>query len=316
MTKCIACGKGSLFSTDIGLHKLCNSCAGKINYSSWKKRDFQSMDELVGQKNMALQLASNNQFSNDAIKVISDYFDEYINDGYVTIINGKAGQTLKVFTNYCIINTKDIQRDSLVDALYQLLDKEDQNNASSSFDASEIKGAVNGLMRGRIVQTGVGIATSAVLKSMSKEKAEEWRRNQSKKMIVSGEYRVNLCNISMVDTQSIPDTSTGYLRFVPNGISPSDYCSCFYFFYNTSIPFQSKKIRQQVNNIAGLLQNSITQAACSVQMPNTCAMNSNNSVPIPTEDPFEVIKKYKSLLDQGIISQEEFNKKKKELLNL
>ena len=135
---------------------------------------------------MALQLASSNQFSNDAIKVISDYFDEYINDGYVTIINGKAGQTLKVFSNYCIINTKDIQRDSLVDALYQLLDKEDQNNASSSFDASEIKGAVNGLMRGRIVQTGVGIATSAVLKSMSKEKAEEWMRNQSKKMIVSG----------------------------------------------------------------------------------------------------------------------------------
>ena len=33
-------------------------------------------------------------------------------------------------------------------------------------------------------------------------------------------------------------------------------------------------------------------------------------------DPIEKIKKYKELLDSGIINQEEFNKKKKDLLNL
>ena len=33
-------------------------------------------------------------------------------------------------------------------------------------------------------------------------------------------------------------------------------------------------------------------------------------------DPIEEIKKYKELLDSGIINQEEFNKKKKELLDL
>ena len=36
----------------------------------------------------------------------------------------------------------------------------------------------------------------------------------------------------------------------------------------------------------------------------------------PKIDPIEEIKKYKELLDTGIISQEEFDKKKKELLNL
>ena len=34
------------------------------------------------------------------------------------------------------------------------------------------------------------------------------------------------------------------------------------------------------------------------------------------KDPIEEIKKYKELLDSGIINQEEFDKKKKELLNL
>ena len=41
----------------------------------------------------------------------------------------------------------------------------------------------------------------------------------------------------------------------------------------------------------------------------------NNKDKIKT-DPIEEIKKYKELLDSGIINQEEFDKKKKELLNL
>ncbi|MBQ7889856.1 MAG: SHOCT domain-containing protein [Erysipelotrichaceae bacterium] len=42
------------------------------------------------------------------------------------------------------------------------------------------------------------------------------------------------------------------------------------------------------------------------------------SAPEKTEtmDKFEEIKKYKNLLDEGIISQEDFENKKKELLNL
>ena len=38
--------------------------------------------------------------------------------------------------------------------------------------------------------------------------------------------------------------------------------------------------------------------------------------PKPEVDPYEEIKKYKQLLDDGIITEEEFDKKKKELLGL
>ena len=37
---------------------------------------------------------------------------------------------------------------------------------------------------------------------------------------------------------------------------------------------------------------------------------------LPSNDPYEEIKKLKDLLDMGIISQEEFDTKKKELLNI
>ena len=43
---------------------------------------------------------------------------------------------------------------------------------------------------------------------------------------------------------------------------------------------------------------------------------SQNTVNATKVDPYEEIKKLKTLLDEGIITEEEFNKKKKELLGL
>ena len=45
-------------------------------------------------------------------------------------------------------------------------------------------------------------------------------------------------------------------------------------------------------------------------------MNQNHSVSQNSVDPYQELTKLKSLLDQGIITEEEFNKKKKELLGL
>lgn len=42
----------------------------------------------------------------------------------------------------------------------------------------------------------------------------------------------------------------------------------------------------------------------------------SNNTPIVNNDPITEIKRYKELLDGGIITQEEFDKKKQELLNL
>ena len=44
--------------------------------------------------------------------------------------------------------------------------------------------------------------------------------------------------------------------------------------------------------------------------------NQVNNTPAPTTSPVEEIKKYKELLDMGIITQEEFDIKKKQLLGL
>ena len=48
----------------------------------------------------------------------------------------------------------------------------------------------------------------------------------------------------------------------------------------------------------------------NIMNPNQTSVNTNKV------DPYEEIKKLKILLDEGIITEEEFNKKKKELLGL
>ena len=120
MEKCLNCGKTVLIKTCFGNETLCKNCDSLVNASSWNKRDFASMEDLLEKKNNALQLAKTNNVSERAVDAIEKYFDEYIKNGFVTSINGRAGQILTIFENYCIVNTKsDSAKTSLVDMFYQ-----------------------------------------------------------------------------------------------------------------------------------------------------------------------------------------------------
>ena len=70
----------------------------------------------------------------------------------------------------------------------------------------------------------------------------------------------------------------------------------------------------EVENIYRLLHETWDNIRVSKSNVN----NNNNRITISNDvkSPVEEIKEYKELLDMGIISKEEFEKKKKELLNL
>ena len=59
----------------------------------------------------------------------------------------------------------------------------------------------------------------------------------------------------------------------------------------------------------------IVAILASISAENEKNKESNNT-PIVNNDPITEIKRYKELLDGGIITREEFDKKKQELLNL
>ena len=82
---------------------------------------YEEFKELIERKPTVSRLDYENLVKKYGQSTINDLFDEYINDGFITSINGKSGQILKVFKNYCIINTKNDDLDySLTYMFYKL----------------------------------------------------------------------------------------------------------------------------------------------------------------------------------------------------
>ena len=371
MAKCMGCGKTILIGTELGNGKLCGSCSGKIYFQNWRKREFQSMEELVNQKSKALQSAMEARFPQDTINQICYYFDEYISAGFYTCINGKAGQVIKIFSDYCVIYTKEADRSNIAGLFNKIFSEKKQ-----PLYISEKDNIVNGVMKGKLLNTGIGYATAAILDNVTKEAEEDEKHDKALQIIPLGEYRINYNNISRIELKN--SSSAGVIRFIPNGIEDNDYYSCMYFFFDTAIPFKTKKMNQVVNYAFNYMQDRIYQCNNTQMSPMNRMMPMNQMAPMNQmmsmnqmapmnqmmpvnqmapmnqmttmsqmapmnqtppnnilaqnfygdstnkgildqthqEDMFEEIRRYKELLDEGIISEDEFNQKKKQLLGI
>lgn len=319
MAKCMSCGKSVLLTSSFANVVLCKNCSSIIDISEWKSRDFSSLNELLSKKNEVLQKATAGHLSQSVIAEINRYFDEYINAGFITSIDGKAGQTLKVFARHCIITTKsEGKKDELANTFDQFDDGDDDDDDDEALTFEDKRSLARGLMTGKIVQAGIGVAVSATLNKQEKEKNAEKKSHERHKnisrLITVGERRVNLSGISSVETFSKANIANGYLKFVHKGATPNTLYDCEYFFFNNSIPFKSKKIKQAVESVKNILTERIAGAE---QAALTATMQAEQQlVPQNNVDAFDEIRKYKQLLDEGIITEGEFNSKKKELLKL
>ena len=313
MEKCSICGKTVIMKTCFGKEILCKKCDTLINASLWNKREFSSSDDLLEKKNNALRLAKSNKLPENIINSINLFFDEYIKDGYITSINGKAGQTLKVFENYCIVSTKnETSKTSLINMFYQF-DDEDYDDDDEALTSEDKLQLAKGVLKGGLIKTGIGVAMSVGLKQSAKEqnlaKKERARERKLEKIIKVGDKKLLFKDYNFVDTFSKVNTANGYLKFVPINTNPDDIYECDYFFFNNSIPFESKRIKQKMETIKNIIEEKISSEKKMEVEKNTLKNETER-------DRFEEIRKFKQLLDEGIITEEEFQAKKKELLNV
>ena len=311
----MSCGKTTLLSTKFSNVVLCKNCSSLINVSTWNERNFTSINELVNQKKDILQKASESNISQVVMDEIVRFFDEYINAGFITSLNGKAGQSLKVFENYCIITTKnETKKIALENMFYQFVDDDDDDD-DEILSSDDKKNIIKGLISGKLVQAGIGVAVSATLNQQEKEKLEEKKDHEQHKnierLITVGERYVDLKNISRIETFSRANTANGYLKFIKKGAKPNTLYDCEYFFFNNSIPFETKKIKQNVESIKNILNQRISTMKKEVQVEAK-----NQTMQQSSTDVFEEVRKFKQLLDEGIISEDEFSMKKKQLLGL
>ena len=354
MAKCEVCGKGMVLYNNFDGTRICNACASIINLSAWVNRDCETLDDLKNLKMNALSAASNNKFPPDFIARIQCYFDSYIEVGYITTIHGKSGQDLKIFKDHCIIDTKgEAKRNTLMNEFYHFEpddddDDDNDNDDDSLFSSKDVGRFVHGFMTGGIIKTGINIATSAYVNSKEKEKEEERQRKIAAKkekrkrrdresVITTGERRVFFSEYKRVDSCNPDNSPIGCLKFIP--IDSEHYLNCDYFFFKNSsaIPFEGKKIRARMAGIADMCNKRITELRLQreylmqeeanrrrlekeeADRITQLAQEENQKRALEMEqqqNAFAQIRKYKELWDEGIISEEEFTKKKKELLGL
>ena len=345
MEKCKQCGKTTLLPKRFSNMVLCGKCASLVNYSEWVERIFETKEDLAKKKEDIISLASSNGINKEIIDAISTYFNEFTNEDFITSYDGRSGQKIYIFDKYYIINTKnDSTRDSLADDFNSFdpkvidLENDDDDDDDELLSATEKLTLAKNLFSKSIVSNGIATAVTLGVKQVEKEKKEEKRENAIAKMreknarkiasqIVVGDEKIYFSDFSKTEIMTSDDSYYELIKFVPNGIKANDIYECKYFFVNTSKLFKSKEIKQKVMSIRDIVNKQIKKYMVkeekvenSQTIQNDIAVNSNKTEEKREEtkelDQFSEIRKYKELLDEGIITNEEFEKKKKSLLNL
>lgn len=337
MNKCMSCNKTLILGKKIGNTIICKNCADLIEYSSWNDRCFSSFDELVEMKKHVVQLANNNGIKKEVINSIEDYFNEYVDAEFAGAVDGKSGQILTVFSDYCILNIKNDSAKSSADTMFREFileeDEEYEDDDDEILSTDDKIKIAKSFLTGNIVKTGITVATSKVIQSKAKEELKELKEEKKEKEICRNIDKILKIGDKIIDLKNIrkieyfnKNNKKGYLKFIPNGISEEEIYKSEYFFFKDNIPFMSKNIGLKVDNIYKILNDKITKIKSEISKENeekeriTKEKKEESKLETKKEnmsaDSFELIKKYKDLLDEGIISVEEFDKKKKELLNL
>ena len=319
----MSCEKITFFPFEFENTTLCNKCGRSVDACKWIERNFSSMEVLMNQKAEVIQKASNVNMSQSVIDKISTYFDDYIDANFITFKDGKVGQKLKVFSDFCIINTDSLQsKEKLIDELYKTIEDMDEDEDFDDlevFSTSDKMNIASGLMSGRIVQTGVGAIATAIIKNKEKEKIEMQRAAEySKKektikdnldrLVALGERRLAFDQFSNVEICIKRNSRIGFLKFLKVDSNTNTLLDYEYFFFSNT-----RKLKKEIEQLKLTISHKIATIRSQKASDTIQNETTHNFI---KQDVFDEVRCFKQLMDEGIITAEDFDKKKKELLNL
>lgn len=298
MMTCDGCGQKVQTLQEVGDGHLCKKCFSKIKNDGWnkKKDEYEDNNEVEEKKNKTLQSARQQQFPPIIIEGINKHFDAMIEKGLFCSIDGDEEQILKVYDTHCVLITdEDIDVD-MASKKYGAALKKSQPSGDLISSNTVVK-AAHSLLTGGIVKAGITLATDAAASTVINKIP-----TKAAFMVHKGKFTIEYKNYSHVEYQNIGDyeNAVGYIRFVNQYNHDEDIVFLFSSKENKSkqaFRFVTDKIKQaheETSKSQVIMEESVVSAV----------------------DPIEEIKKYKELLDLGILTEEEFNTKKKELLGL
>lgn len=328
MQKCEACSENMLTIIEMNNSKICKGCYSKIETKEWKNKNYISSSQLKTEKNKVIQIAKDNNFPEEAMKFIENTFENKIEKNWIYTIDGKKGQILKVYEDYFSINTtEEFDIDDIAEDYAEIYNEDHpKNNQYSKSDAQNIvkgvMGTSGGLVKDILIAgvtkkgiTSKGIASitnkftsgmeSAITNAVGKAYDEKYPEKKPFKRH-RGERKYKYTDFEIVEFRNVGNDCLGYLKFQnKNTIANSDFD--ILYFYGSEAKKDVIKIMPEVYSY---ILNKINSQKKEISNEKKVETKIDNSLIV------EDIKRFKELLDMGAITQEEYDKKKKELLNL
>ena len=309
MMRCDACGVVVQSLEQVEHTKLCRACFSKVHLDDWDNEEPET--NRCRLKEIALQ----NNFPQNVKDALDAYYEKSVSNGVLYVMKG-IGQTLRVYDGKLMLETHvNFSAEELAPGYAKMKTMAQSNALTSGADS-----VVSEILSSGVVKTGVSLATNVVTGTVVSQisgRSELFATKQGVREIPF-ENCTNVELIAPVDSELAcirivtKDSKTAQIFLFRNNLknvnNASRLCSHFTMKIHeaASAPLMSAAIRQAT---------APAQEAASVA--ETPAVPASAPVaPAKETSVADEILKFKSLLDMGVITQEEFETKKKQLLGL
>ena len=329
MKTCVICGKTTLVPDHAEGMDICKVCSVKIKMASWyKKSGYTDMSHLQKCKQNALNEFAKANVPEDVSSKFIKVFTNEEENGFIRTIDGNYGQRLSLYRDFFIIETDDyFSYDERLEELKarrrsNMMVKSLKDSFSGALGSQSVTSALVGLVPGgKLVKAGAQLALGAISNASANTTAQiadsdarMAREVLPDKIIFAlGKKLIKYADVSNVEFFDATEDRAGILLFQGNLIK--DYMFFFSESKNKDVSSICSEITDKINEIEetkDVLETKFVPETQSQSMQNNAESVQKPSI----EDNIETIKKFKELLDAGIITEDEFQKKKMELLNL
>lgn len=291
MVKCDNCGRDSLFSKKIGSINLCKICCVLSNESKWNDVFYESSDEYNKTKKKLINSLTFKNFSKKAIDGINDYFESRYGPNYICGVDS-GRQTIKLFNDRVELYTdKSFSNDAYEEEIINCYKSRELKKEFFGDGKSFVKNILTDGVAGTVKKVVLGTVLS------------EFDDND--------DYKENIVLVSGVKTIKLEDIKE-YAIFEPNESGhgrfkialKSGRLTAFYFTYPNL---------KRVNTFASTMYEKAKRKWEEEKKKEKESEQKATTFNVEKER-IDTLREYKKLLDEGIINEDEYNKKKKQIL--
>ena len=314
MLCCDVCGEVVQTLEDVGQIKMCKKCFNRINTGEWKQKEYEDNQAVEANRNKVLKIANKHNYPQPAIEAINQHFDSKIQEGLMFSINGGRGQILKVYEKeFVLITSNNFDFDEMESEYIEMMtpSRRGRSRARSEWEDDSLVGDVIEMVNDfkEDFQETVDdllediIPIHAIRNMKNKANPLNFVSNMQRQLAESKvilNVQKGTLNMSYKDydmfkvREPVDGEEIGFLK-IQNSKYANDPSSDVVFFFDNY-----EHIKLKVRDAAKYMKTRSTKYKKAGTI----------------KSPADELLKYKKLLDMGAITQEEFDKKKKELLDL